>query len=397
MNDENMQGSNEPEYPREIYEPVLTPSIELDAYLKQELTISYFNIDGDHEMQTCYGDIKLTIDALMDYTRMLDTVCVQWNLKGFHKADYAYHIDRLRKFAEKLQAAIGYDYAATLEKCRKKQKRKPRHDDIGEDGITLSARRRRAAAEESAQETEPSDISSEGNGPSAAEEGAASPVEDMRSSAGEETPSPAEGTAGSKEDDFDVSIEKIEGGSHMEKNELRTALEGYLDTLKRNLAVVSLEELKTKYKKPFEELQHNISATATGYVKAVTLEGIRIHRDYLEEARPLIQSAIDQSGLLKQISTAAFRKQDIAEFDQLALTLREQISKALLPFYRRHLRLYLEQEAPGTPPRAAAFYNEATRCIWKGDAWVPMEIPPTAALLPIPGIPDMAAQPLKAA
>ena len=53
----------------------------------------------------------------------------------------------------------------------------------------------------------------------------------------------------------------------MDKNELRTVLEGHLDTLKRNLAVVSLEELKTKYRKPFEELQHNISATATAYVK----------------------------------------------------------------------------------------------------------------------------------
>ena len=30
----------------------------------------------------------------------------------------------------------------------------------------------------------------------------------------------------------------------MEKNELRTTLEAHLDTLKRNLAVVSLEELK---------------------------------------------------------------------------------------------------------------------------------------------------------
>ena len=29
----------------------------------------------------------------------------------------------------------------------------------------------------------------------------------------------------------------------MDKNELRTVLEGHLDTLKRNLAVVSLEEL----------------------------------------------------------------------------------------------------------------------------------------------------------
>ena len=170
MSGENMQGSNEPEYPREIYEPVLTPSIDLDAYLKQELTISYFNIDGDHEMQTCYGDIKLTIDALMDYTQMLDTVCAQWNLKGFHKADYEYHADRLRKFAEKLQAAIGYDYAATLEKCRKKQKRKPRHDDIGEDGITLSARRRKSTTKEAPEDSDPAESSHEEASPPSAEE-----------------------------------------------------------------------------------------------------------------------------------------------------------------------------------------------------------------------------------
>lgn len=376
MSGENMQGSNEPEYPREIYEPVLTPSIELDAYLKQELAISYFNVDGDHEMQTCYGDIKLTIDALMDYTRMLDTVCAQWNLKGFHKADYEYHADRLRKFAEKLQAAIGYDYAATLEKCRKKQKRKPRHDDIGEDGITLSARRRTATAKESPEDSDPAEGSHEEGSPPSAEE-RIPPV-------AEEKPSP-------KGDDFEVSIEKIEGGPPMEKNELRTALEGYLDTLKRNLAVVSLEELKTKYKKPFDELQHNIRTTATAYVKQVTLENLRIRADLLEEARPIIQSAIDQSGLLKQISEAAFRKQDISEFDRLALELKEQINRALAPFYNRHLRLCMEKTSPGTQPKTAEFYNEATGCIWRDGAWTPMQIDSNFVLLPVQDIPRAAA------
>lgn len=265
MGSENLPTGNEPEYPREIYEPVLSPSVELDSYLKQELTISYFNTDGDHEMQTCYGDLKLTVDALTDYTHMLDTVCKQWNLKGFHRASYEYHADRLRKFAEKIQAAIGYDYAATLEKCRKKQK-KQRNDDIGEDGITLLARHRKATAKENPRETESPDVSSEGNDPSVAEEGTASLVDDLPHSAGEEIPSPAENAADSEEEDFKLDIKKIEGGTPMEKNELRTALEGHLDTLKRNLAVVSLEELKTKYKKPFEELQHNISITATAYV-----------------------------------------------------------------------------------------------------------------------------------
>lgn len=144
MDNNAAQTNSTPEYPRDIYEPVLSASIELDEFMRKEFTISYFNLDGDHEVHTCYGDVKMTIDALMDYTNMLDTVCAQWKLEGYHKALYEYHSDVLRKFAGKLQTAIGYDYAATLEKCRKKQKRKEKVDDIGADGISLTARRRRA-------------------------------------------------------------------------------------------------------------------------------------------------------------------------------------------------------------------------------------------------------------
>ena len=58
----------------------------------------------------------------------------------------------------------------------------------------------------------------------------------------------------------------------MNNSELRKTLEEHLDLLKRNLAVASLEVLKTKYKKPFDELRHNIKSTATAYVKQITLE-----------------------------------------------------------------------------------------------------------------------------
>ena len=144
MDNNAAQTNITPEYPRDIYEPVLATSIELDEFMHQDFTISYFDLDGDHEVHTCYGDVKMTIDALMDYTSMLDTVCAQWKLEGYHRALYEYHSDVLRKFAGKLQTAIGYDYAATLEKCRKKQKQQEKDDDIGADGISLTARRRRA-------------------------------------------------------------------------------------------------------------------------------------------------------------------------------------------------------------------------------------------------------------
>lgn len=427
MGNEDIQAGNEPEYPREIYEPVLTPSMDLDAYLKQELTISYFDTDGDHEVQTCYGDIKLTIDALMDYTQMLGTVCAQWRLEGFHRANYEYHMDRLRKFAGKLQAAIGYDYAATLEKCRKKQKRKERNDDIGEDGITLAARRRKAPGRNSTVSKDAPDKNDAGKGgppddgikeeTSGKKDTGARRLPGNRTGqacavaartekqnvpgpgdAAQDRPSTETGPASSAEDamaypenSYRIDSGQLQGGHPMEKNGLRTALEGHLDTLKRNLAVVSLEELKTKYKKPFEELQHNISATATAYVKQVTLENLRIRSDLAGEAQPIIQAAIDQSGLLQRISEAAFQKQDIAEFDRLALELKEQINLALAPFYDKHMRLYMERTPPGTPPKAAEFYNEATGCIWRDGAWTPMKVSNTAVLLPIKDIPKAAA------
>ncbi len=149
----------------------------------------------------------------------------------------------------------------------------------------------------------------------------------------------------------------------MENTELRKTLEEYLDLLRRNLAVASLEVLKTRYKKPFDELRHNISTTATAYVKQITLENIRIRADFMNEAQPLIQSTIDQSGILKQISTAAFKRQDIAEIDQLALALKEHIRQALIPFYDRHICLYLDEECFGNPPKAPKFYNEASGCM----------------------------------
>ena len=152
MNNESTASANMPELPREIYEPVLAHHMEVEEYLKQELTLSYVDLDGSHELQTCYGDILKTINALMDYTRMLDLVCEQWHLTGFHKAIYEYQAGKLREIAEKFQTAIGYDYAAAVEKCRKKRAKKQRSDDVGEEALALIVRRQQNAAEKKAED-----------------------------------------------------------------------------------------------------------------------------------------------------------------------------------------------------------------------------------------------------
>lgn len=160
----------------------------------------------------------------------------------------------------------------------------------------------------------------------------------------------------------------------MDKQELRQTLAAHLDTLKRNReAAVPLEVLKTKYKKPYDKLKQDISAAASEYVKAVTLEGIKIRMDLMEEAEQVINGAIQQSGLLKQVSKAAFKRQDMEEIDALALELKKRIQEALQPFYERHLRLYLAPECFDGQPREPEIYNEVTGCALREGKWVPVD------------------------
>lgn len=89
---------------------------------------------------TCYGDIYKTVNALRDYVRLLESVCDQWELTGFHRATYEYHAEKLRKIADKLQAGIGYDYDKAVERCKKKRARKSHSNDVGEDALLLTVR-----------------------------------------------------------------------------------------------------------------------------------------------------------------------------------------------------------------------------------------------------------------
>ncbi len=159
----------------------------------------------------------------------------------------------------------------------------------------------------------------------------------------------------------------------METDILRNTLMTHLDTLRRNLAVVSREELRTRYRKPYYALVHDISAAAAAYVKEIALADLRIRKEYLPEVAPVINNAIQASGLLKQISAAAYRRQDIQEIEQLALALKKQIGDALAPFYEKHMGLYLSDECFDPTPQAPLLYNHVNGCIMQDGKWIPLE------------------------
>lgn len=159
---------------------------------------------------------------------------------------------------------------------------------------------------------------------------------------------------------------------------LREELAKLLTTLKHNREKVLLEVLKTKYRKGYTGLCADIKCKASDYAAKVALRGIRIHKDYLDEAVPIVNGTIERSGTLKQLSRAAFSHQDITEFESLALTLRQKILTDLEPFYAKHLGLYITQECLENPDIPPMIYCSASHCIWQDGKWVPLELLDTA-------------------
>ncbi len=159
---------------------------------------------------------------------------------------------------------------------------------------------------------------------------------------------------------------------------LREELAKLLSTLKHNREKVSLDVLKTKYKKGYDTLCAGIRRSASDYARQTVLCGIRIHRDYLEEAVSIVNGTIARSGILKQLSRAAFSHQDITEFESLALTLRQKILTDLEPFYAKHLGLYITQECLENPDVLPLIYCRANHCVWQDGKWIPLEQMPAA-------------------
>ena len=115
------------------YEPQLSASIDLERYLSSEVLLHVFDLSGTHEVKTCYGDVVKIVNALRDYAKLLETVCDEWDLGGFHRATYEYQAEKLRQIADKLQR--GAEVSKAAEK-KAPQRRRGR----GGDGSCCQAR-----------------------------------------------------------------------------------------------------------------------------------------------------------------------------------------------------------------------------------------------------------------
>ena len=158
-----------------------------------------------------------------------------------------------------------------------------------------------------------------------------------------------------------------------QNKELRENLIHYMTVLKNNRDKVPLSVLKTKYKKGYDTLCQNITQTATDYLKVLTLHDIRILKDYEDECVNRINRVISSSGSLKKISSAAFKKQNIEEFETEARLLREAILAEVDAMCMEHLALYITRECLENPEIRPEIYCLCNDCILRGNSWIPRE------------------------
>lgn len=125
---------------REAFEPIFSRTIEMDKFAA-EVVLHYQDLDGEHEIRTCCGDIYKIVNVFMDYARLLELVNDEWGLDSYRRAVNEVTADKLRSIARKYQEAIGYDYDAALAKCEAKQKKQRKDDDVGADALELTATR----------------------------------------------------------------------------------------------------------------------------------------------------------------------------------------------------------------------------------------------------------------
>lgn len=136
--------------PAEKYEPLISSTVELTEIdgMGQGAILRFTDVGasgrpgGHKEFHTCYGDLYVIVNALRDYADLLDSVVPEWGLTGFHAAKYEFHAARCREVAGKYAAAIGYDYDAAMERCRKRRAKGGSAEDTGVDGLEAFVRKK---------------------------------------------------------------------------------------------------------------------------------------------------------------------------------------------------------------------------------------------------------------
>lgn len=143
-------------------------------------------------------------------------------------------------------------------------------------------------------------------------------------------------------------------------------LKAKVEQLKKNRENVSLEMLKTKYKKPYETLLHSIKELAERILVARSQKDLVIRMDdegdkLIEEINKAIEGETKPGGIMKRISQALYKEYDVEKFETCVEEMRIRLWNLWIPYWQKYCCLYVTAEnweEPYPPPR---IYNELTK------------------------------------
>ncbi len=119
---------------------------------------------------------------------------------------------------------------------------------------------------------------------------------------------------------------------------LRLQLEVLLNRLKRNLDQVPLAELKSTYKRGYEELRETIRRMAAEYIRSAVCENVPGY--YLQgETESLFQDingVINETEMQRELSHALFQEPDMERVQSLTESMRGRVSQ-IAEEYQAHV------------------------------------------------------------
>lgn len=142
-------------------------------------------------------------------------------------------------------------------------------------------------------------------------------------------------------------------------------LKALVEQLKRNREKVPLKELKTRYKKPYEELLGKISKLSSRIMNEQSLKGIAIRKDdkgreLVDAINQMIEKQREPGGIMKRASQALFGHYDVNEFKTLVAEMRTIVWNMWIPYWSEHCCIYATPENFEEPYPSPRIYNELT-------------------------------------
>ena len=154
--------------------------------------------------------------------------------------------------------------------------------------------------------------------------------------------------------------------------ELESSLQKLLSILKRNREQVPRDELRTRFRNAYYQLLGQINHLLWHYI-CTRLKDRLYKNPYMPEDPQIeaLQQAIDESGLIPEISRYVSRTYSIAAIDPLIQELKSKVETALWPFVDLETCLVADLDHMEQEP---VIYNTITKQIWVDGKWVDHEL-----------------------